>query len=136
MRIALVVAPAKPGNSLSAHAEAIAEGMGSMGHRVDTLDAGTDDGARLPVYEYILILSEPVSAFSGRIPECVATFLKNASSLIGKKSGAFLRNAGFFSGKALTNLMLAMEEEGMHINWSEQIGKAEEARVLSKTIGA
>ena len=136
MRIALVVAPAGAGNSLVAHAEAMAKGMGSMGHRVDSLDARTDDGARLPAYEYILILSEPVSAFSGKIPECVARILKNASSLIGKKSGAFLRNSGLFSGKAMTNLMLAMEKEGMHINWSEQVGKAEEAGVLSKKIGA
>ncbi|OHD77004.1 MAG: hypothetical protein A3J97_11950 [Spirochaetes bacterium RIFOXYC1_FULL_54_7] len=136
MRIALVVAPAGSGNSLSAHAEAMAKGMGSMGHRVDSFDARTDDGARLPAYEYILILSEPVSAFSGKIPECVTKIFKNASSLIGKKSGAFLRNSGLFSGKAMTNLMLAMEKEGMHINWSEQVGKAEEAGVLSKKIGA
>jgi hypothetical protein len=114
----------------------MAKGMSSMGHRVDSFDARTDDGARLPAYEYILVLSEPVSAFSGKIPDCVATFLKNASSLIGKKSGAFLRNSGFFSGKAMTNLMLAMEKEGMHLNWSEQVGKAEEAGVLSKKIGA
>ncbi|MGD9941409.1 MAG: hypothetical protein AB7T74_16565 [Clostridia bacterium] len=136
MRIALVVAPAKPGNSLKAHVEAMVKGMSSMGHRVDSFDARTDDGARLPAYEYILVLSEPVSAFSGKIPDSVATFLKNASSLIGKKSGAFLRNSGIFSGKALTNLMMAMEKEGMHVNWSEQVGKAEEAGVLSKKIGA
>jgi hypothetical protein len=136
MRIALVVAPAKPGNSLSAYAEAMAKGMSSMGHRVDSFDARTDDGARLPAFEYILVLSEPVSTFSGKIPDCVPSFLKNASSLIGKKSGAFLRNSGLFSGKAMTNLMLAMEKEGMHINWSEQVGKAEEAGVLSKKIGA
>lgn len=131
----MVVAPAGTGNSLSAHAEAIAKGMGSMGHRVDTMDARTDDGARLPAYEYILFLSEPVSVLSGKIPASVTKILKSASSLIGKKSGAFLRNSGFFSGKALTNLMMAMEKEGMRINWSEQVGKAEEAGVLSKKIG-
>ena len=136
MRIALVVASAGPGSSLTAHAEAIAKGMSSMGHRVDSFDARSDDGVRLPAYEYILVLSEPVSAFSGKIPQCVKNIFSGASSLIGKKSGAFLRNSGFFSGKALTNLMKVMEKEGMHINWSEQVGKAEEAGILAKKIGA
>lgn len=136
MRIVLVVAPSGKGMSLAAHADAIAKGMSSMGHRVDTLDARTDDGSRLAAYEYILILSEPVSAFSGKIPECVKKIFSSASSLIGKKSGAFLRNSGLFSGKAMTNLMKAMEKEGMHLNWSEQVGGVAEAGILSKKIGA
>ena len=111
--------------------------MESMGHRVDTIDAWIDDGFRLPGYEYIVVCAEAVSAWGGKMPEALPKILAVGSGLVGKKSAAFLKKTGpFFINKALSNLMRAMEKEGMLINWSDIILNAPHAEALAKRIGA
>jgi len=136
MRIALIVAGVRAGGSLGAFADSISKGMQAMGHRVDTLDAWNGEGTRLPGYEYIVVLSEPLSPFSSKLPDCLPKILSSASMLVGKKSAAFLRTSGFFSVKAMSNLMRAMEKEGMFVNWSEFVAKASQAEAAAKRIGA
>jgi hypothetical protein len=116
------------------YVSALAKGMGSMGHRVDVLDAWTEDGYRLPGYEYIAVCAEAVSSFSGKMPDALVKIL-SAGHVDGKKSAAFLKKAGLFTSKALSNLMRAMEKEGMYINWSEIILSASQAEALGKRIG-
>jgi hypothetical protein len=110
--------------------------MESMGHRVDIMDAWTEDGFRLPGYEYIAIAAEAVSFFSGKIPEPLPRFLSAGSGLGGKKSAAFIKKGGLFTGRALTNLMRAMEKEGMLVNWSDILFNPSHAESLGKRIGA
>jgi hypothetical protein len=110
--------------------------MESMGHRADLIDAWTDDGMRLPGYEYIVVCAESVSFFSGNIPEVVSKILSAGSSLGGKKSAAFVRKGGLRSGKALASLMRAMEKEGMLVNWSDILLNAPHAEAMGKRIGA
>ncbi len=135
MRIAIIVA--KPGGRrLDKEADALAKGMEAMGHRADVIDAASDDGVRLPGYEYIAVLTAPLSFFSGKIPDSVSRILSGGSSLVGKKGAAFLRSGGLFSAKALSNLMRAMEKEGMCVNWSETVVNLNQAVALGKRIGA
>ena len=136
MRIVVLLAPAAPGSQLKNYAEAMVEGMSSMGHHVDLFDAMKDDGHRLAAYDYIALLCEATSAFKAALPSCAAKALASASSLIGKKGAAFLRKSGFFSGRALKNLMRLMEAQGMRVNWSELLSSPQEAKRLSKGIGA
>lgn len=107
-----------------------------MGHRVDILDAWTEDGFRLPGYEYIVVCAERTSFFSAKLPDALGHVLAAGSGLVGKKSAAFLLKGGLFTGKGLWNLMKAMEKEGMMINWSEIILNAPHAEALGKRIGA
>jgi hypothetical protein len=107
-----------------------------MGHQVDVLDAWTDDGFRLPGYEYIVVTAESISFFGGKMPEALSKILASGSGVGGKKSAAFLRKTGIFTGKALANLMRAMEKEGMLVNWSDIILNAPHAEALGKRIGA
>jgi hypothetical protein len=134
MRIAVISAPAvkkqPPDFVLS-----LAKGMESMGHRVDIIDVWTDDGMRLPGYEYIAIITEPDSFFSGKINNKIPRILAAGSTVTGKKSAAFVKKTGLFSTRALSNLMKAMEKEGMVINWSEQIISSAHAEALGKRIG-
>lgn len=135
MRIALVYAQKKkapPSNAI----KALAKGMESKGHRIDMLDAWTDDGVRLPGYEYIVIAAESTSLFGGRMPEALSKILSNASSLVGKKSAAFLLKTTPWTNKGMTNLMRIMEKEGMFVNWSDVIINNEQAEILGKRIGA
>jgi len=107
-----------------------------MGHRVDVLDAWTEDGYKLPAYEYIAVCAEAASLWGGKMPEALSKILASASNLTGKKSAAFLKKTGpFFVNRALCNLMKAMEKEGMLVNWSEVILSSAHANAMGKRIG-
>ncbi|MDR2630582.1 MAG: hypothetical protein LBC60_06645 [Spirochaetaceae bacterium] len=135
MRIAVISAPAAR-KAVPDYVTALAKGMESMGHRVDVLDAWTEDGFRLPGYEYIVVTAEPVSLIGGKLPEVIPKILAAGSSLGGKKSAAFLKKNSPFTTKALSNLMRAMEKEGMLVNWSDIILSPAQAEFLGKRIGA
>jgi hypothetical protein len=135
MRIAVVSAPAARKGPPD-YIKALAKGMESMGHRVDIVDAWTEDGMKLPSYEYIAVVTEPLSAFSGKIPANISKMLKAGSSVAGKKSAAFIKKTGLFTNKALSNLMKVMEEEGMVVNWSDFLFNGPHAEALAKKIGA
>jgi hypothetical protein len=135
MRIAIVSAPAQR-KGIPDYVSSLAKGMESMGHRVDIIDAWTEDGFRLPGYEYIAVTAEAVSLFGSKMPESLSKVLSSGSGLVGKKSAAFLRKNGLFTARSLANLMKAMEKEGMLVNWSEIILNAPHAESLGKRIGA
>ncbi|GHV37141.1 hypothetical protein AGMMS49546_04060 [Spirochaetia bacterium] len=135
MRIAVVSAP-RERRGIPDYVKALAKGMESMGHRVDVVDAWTEDGMRLPGYEYIVVVAESISFFSGKIPEALGKVLSAGSSLGGKKSAAFVKKGSLFLGRTLSNVMKAMEKEGMNINWSDIILNAPHAEALGKRIGA
>ena len=135
MRIAVISAPAVR-KAPPEYVRALAKGMESMGHRVDIIDAWTEDGFRLPGYEYIAVAAEKLSFFSGKIPGAVSKILSAGSSIGGKKSAAFIKKGGPFTARALANLMRAMEKEGMMINWSEILLNPPHAEALGKRIGA
>ena len=139
MRIAIVSAPSN--SVLSNRGEApdyvqgLAKGMISMGHHVDIIDAWKEDGMRLPGYEYIAVVTQPISFFSSKIPPVIAKVLAAGSSLVGKKSAAFVKKTGLFSNYTLGNLMRAMEKEGMRVNWSEILYDEPHAQAIGKRVG-
>jgi hypothetical protein len=135
MRIAVVSAPAAKKEPPD-YVKSLAKGMESMGHRVDIIDAWKEDGMRLPAYEYIAVVTEPVSAFSGKIPENVSKVIKAGSSVAGKKSAAFVKKTGLFTNRAFSTLMKVMEAEGMVVNWSDILFNGPHAEALGKQIGA
>jgi hypothetical protein len=133
MRVAVISASAVR-KAPAAYVEALAKGLASMGHQVDIIDAWTDDGYRLPAYGYIALVTEPLSFFSGKIPEAVSKILSMGSGLAGKKSAAFVKKGGLFTTRALANLMKAMEKEGMMVNWSEILLNPPHAEAMGKRI--
>ena len=136
MRIAVVSVSAGR-RGIPEYVKFLAKGMESMGHRVDTIDAWTEDGFRLPGYEYIAVCAEAASGWGGKMPDALAKILASGSGLVGKKSAAFLKKTSpFFVNKSLANLMKAMEKEGMLVNWSEIILSSPQAEALGKRIGA
>ena len=135
MRIAVVSAPAVKKEPPD-YVHSLAKGMESMGHRVDIIDAWTEDGMKLPAYEYIAVVTEPVSIFSGKIIKNISQILAAGSSVSGKKSAAFVKKTGLFTNRAIFNLMKAMEKEGMVINWSDILFNAPHAEAMGKHIGA
>jgi len=135
MRIAVISAPSVRKEPPD-YVQALVKGMQSMGHRVDIVDVWTEDGYKLPGYEYIAVAAEPVSFLSGKIQSNISKMLATGSSLAGKKSAAFIKKTGIFSVRALANLMRAMEKEGMIVNWSDLLFNAPHAEAMGKRIGA
>jgi len=135
MRIGIVSAPAERKEPPD-YVVSFAKGMESMGHRVDIIDAWTEDGMKLPAYEYIVVTAEPVSFFSGKINAKVQKILAAGSSVAGKKSAAFVKKSGLFTNRALANLMRTMEKEGMVVNWSDILFNGPHAEAMGKHIGA
>ena len=135
MRIAVISAPSVKKEPPD-YVQALVKGMQSMGHRVDIVDVWTEDGYKLPGYEYIAVAAEPISFLSGKIRSNISKVLAAGSSLAGKKSAAFIKKTGIFSGRALANLMRAMEKEGMIVNWSDILLNGPHAEALGKRIGA
>jgi hypothetical protein len=135
MRIAIISAPAQR-RAIPDYVKALAKGMESMGHRVDVIDAWTEDGFRLPGYEYIVAVAESLSLFGGKMPEVLPKIISSGSGLVGKKGAAFLRKISPLTGKAMANLMRTMEHEGVVVNWSDIILSAPHAEILGKRIGA
>ncbi|MDR2398472.1 MAG: hypothetical protein LBD74_06905 [Spirochaetaceae bacterium] len=135
MRIVVVSVPAQS-QGVPEYVQVLAKGMAAMGHQVDILDAWTQDGGRLPAYDYIAVSVEAVSWFGGKLPEPLTKVLAVGDRLMGKKGAAFLKKTGPFTTKALSNLMRMMEKEGMMVNWSEVILSAPQAESLGKRIGA
>ncbi|MDR3342946.1 MAG: hypothetical protein LBT14_09225 [Treponema sp.] len=134
VRIAIVSVPARS-KGIPDYVTALQKGMESMGHQVDVIDAWTEDGFRLPGYAYIAVTAEAVSLFGGTMPDALPQILAAGNGLVGKKSAAFLKKTGPFTGKSLVNLMRAMEKEGMLVNWSEIILSLPHAESLGKRIG-
>ncbi|MDR0761011.1 MAG: hypothetical protein LBF74_13050 [Treponema sp.] len=135
MRIAIISVPAQR-RAIPDYVKALAKGMESMGHRVDVIDAWTEDGFRLPGYEYIAAVAESISLFGGKMPDVLPKILSSGSGLVGKKGAAFLKKTNPLTGKALANLMRTMEHEGVVVNWSDIILSAPHAEILGKRIGA
>jgi hypothetical protein len=135
MRIAIVSAP-RQREGIPGYVSSLAKGMESMGHRVDTLDAWTEDGMRLPGYEYIVVVAQSIGYFSGKLPEALSKMLGAGSGLGGKRSAAFVKKSGLFTGRTLFNVMKAMEKEGMRVNWSDILLNPAHAEALGKHIGA
>jgi hypothetical protein len=136
MRIAVISVCAKRNGSQDC-VKALAGGMESMGHHVEILDAWTEDGYKLPSFEYIAICAEPASFWGGKMPAALSKILSSTSSLGGKKSAAFLKKTGpLFVNKALGNLMRAMEKEGMMVNWSDILLSTAHATAMGKRIGS
>ncbi|MCL2557497.1 MAG: hypothetical protein FWE09_03370, partial [Treponema sp.] len=106
------------------------------GHIVDVINANESDGARLPGYDYVAIVTETLSFFSARLPDAVKKILDSARALGGKKGAAFVRKGGFRFNRALAVLMNAMEKEGMVVNWSDILLSVAHAEAMGKRIGA
>jgi hypothetical protein len=118
------------------YVKALARGMESQGHHVDIVDAYTEDGRKLPGYEYIVAVAEQTSLFGGKMPEALTKILSASSGIGGKKSAAFLKKTYPFTAKALSNLMRAMEKEGMMVNWSDILLSAPHAQEIGKRMGS
>lgn len=133
MRVCVLYAPASKGNEkMKAIANALSEGISAQGHVVDVLDMTLETGKIVSFYDYLVIGTESLTFFGGKIPSSVSSFLKTAGSISGKRCMAFITKGGVRSMKTLIALMKVMEKEGMFLKKSELISKVDFAKAVGK----
>ncbi len=134
MRAAVVIYGYNRDSKLFDIAQALSRGISSQGHEVDVIDAKKDTGKKLSFYEYIAFGTENTTFFGGKIPAGVTSYLRQAGTVTGKRSYAFVMNGGVRSMKTLNVLMKLMESEGMFLKVSDIISKATDAEEIGKRL--
>lgn len=134
MRTAVVFFSVNKREKLRDIAQALAKGMEEQGCHVDLIDAERDVNAKLTIYHYIAVGTEPLSAFGGKISGSIEKYLANSGIVTGKRSFAFILGGGLRPGRTLTALMKAMEHEGMYLKYSDIISTSENAREIGKQL--
>ncbi len=110
-------------------AKRISKGIERNGESVTLLDVYRDTDKRLLIYDYIVVVSEPVSLFSAKIPEQVGKFLENGGELSGKR-GASVLVGGLRKNKGLLNLMRKTEGQGIILKIGENISRPDDAEAF------
>ncbi len=135
MRVAVVFIAEKNRDKLMKLARAVARGIEAQGgHQADVLDGSRDSNAKLTIYNYIAVGTEPISMFGGKISDRVAQFLSSAGMVSGKRCFAFVPKTFLGSTRALFRLMQAMEKEGMFLKSSEILQSDVEAVEIGKRL--
>jgi menaquinone-dependent protoporphyrinogen IX oxidase len=132
LRVAVISAAAQRGQTPE-YVKSLAKGVEEAGHQVQVFNAWTDDNHMIPSFNYIIIAAEAVSMFGGKMPGALTNFMAAGVGFEGKKGAAFLKKK-IFNGKALINLMRAMEKQGMFVNNSDIIMSSAQAEELGKRI--
>ncbi len=135
MRVCVLYAGAnRECGKLKEIATSLARGVESQGGQVDLYDMALENGKKLSFYDYIIVGTESISFFGGKIPSTVREFFRNAGNVSGKRCMAFVRKSGIRSQKTLQVLMKLMEGEGMYLRISEVFAKADLALAMGKRL--
>jgi len=134
MRVAVVFFSGQNRDGMLRLAQAVARGIEQQGNQVDTFEGARDTNAKLTIYQYIAVGTQPVGTLGGRIPDSVKTFLAAAGAVAGKKSYAFVCRSTFGAGKSLAALMKCMEGEGMLIKTSDILRSPAEAEEIGRRL--
>lgn len=121
-------------NRLLEITRSLARGIESQGHHVDIIDGERDINAKLTMYNYLAVGTSSVTAWGGKIPDHVSTFLSNSGIVAGKRSFAYIVKSGLRVTKTLTRLMRGMEQEGMYLKNSEILSSPAEAEEIGKRL--
>lgn len=133
MRVAVVYFAEREKKKLKKLSDGLGRGLESQGAAVEVL-AAQDLNLPLSLYQYIVLGTENVGGFGGKIPGGIPKFLKTVGKVGSKRSCAFISRGGLRKNKSLLVLMKAMEGEGMFVTNSFILGTAEEAEALGKTL--
>ena len=113
-------------------ARALAKGLSTQGHDCTVLNGWNDTDKRLTYFDYVVVGTESDGLLSAKIPSQVKQYLR-ISGAAGKRSLGFIIKT-LRSGKTLSNLMKAMESEGMMLNCSDIIRNTRDAESVGKHI--
>ncbi len=134
MKVAVIVVYDTSKNRVMEVAKGLSEGLSANGHTVEIIDAVLESDKKISFYDYIIVGTEAVNTFGGKIPGKVKTYLAQCGTVSGKRSFAFVIKKGFRTGKTLSTLMKTMEHEGMYLKYSEVLRRREDGKEIGKRL--
>ena len=106
------------------------------GYQIDIFNAKTDSSTmRLTGYDYISIIVPSSALFGSKLPENFDEVLDNSGNLTSKKGCALVVKSGFSSWKTCSNLMAAMEKQGVFLDYFDVVENPDHATYVGKKIG-
>ncbi len=134
MKAAVVFYGHKNHEKLKTISQALSRGISLQGFEVDVIDAKQEPEKKLSFYDYIALGCEQENFFGGKIPQGVLAYLRQAGTVSGKRSYAFVIKSGLRPLKTLNVLMKQMESEGMFLKISDIITKPTDAQEIGKRL--
>lgn len=133
MRVVVVYLGSSHTRQLRNISEGIRSGIEAQGATVD-LASASELNRSLALYSYVVIVTESIGFFGGRIPGMVSEFLKGSGPLGGRRSCAILLKRGLRQNRGLIALMTAMEGEGMFVTDSFCVATSTEGARVGKLL--
>lgn len=137
MRVALVhfLSPVKNTNHKGI-LQKLENAVIKKGYQIDIFNAKTDSSTmRLTGYDYISIIVPSSALFGSKLPENFDEVLDNSGNLTSKKGCALVVKSGFSSWKTCSNLMAAMEKQGVFLDYFDVVENPDHATYVGKKIG-
>lgn len=136
MRIALITFKKEKNATFNKIVKDMVESAQKNGHDVQVFDGYEDlTNTRLTVFEYITVVYQSSSFFSGKLPERIKDYFSASGSILGKKVSSFVVKKGFRSLKESQNLMKILESQGVVIDYFDVLTSAAQASYAGKKIG-
>jgi hypothetical protein len=113
MRIAVIQYAVRSAAAVASLSKGIARGFEAQGHQLRTFDGKTDQDIPVPMFDFVVVVSETQSFLSSKPSPGLAKFLNSSVRSSGKRSLAVLLKSCLRPAKASLGLMSAMEREGL-----------------------
>ena len=130
----LYAAKSKDSSNIKKISAALAKGIEEQNHIVDIVDIKLEGSKIISYYDYLIVGTEAINTFGGKIPQNITTFLRNSGTISGKRCMGFVTKGGIRSAKTLQSLMKVMEAEGMYLKTSDVIDKESIATAIGKRL--
>ncbi len=129
MKAAILYADVAQRTKAKEIASALARGIQQQGIDCDLLDVKKESEKRVAMYQYIAVVTTPTGLWGGTIDSSIQHFLRQNSSVAGKRCAAFVTKGAIRMNKTLQALFKVMEGEGMYLTYSDIMPNASQAQV-------
>ncbi len=130
LRVAVVYYSPDNSKALDEIVKGLARGIESQGHDVTVIDGKTEAEKSLTPFQYIALGTLSPSGFSKSVSKHLASYLRSAGQISGKRCYAFIGKRGMRKNRVLGSLMKTMESEGMFLKRSDILNNAAEAEAV------
>ena len=108
----------------------------ACGHQVDVKEGDRDyDQLHLVTYDYITVVVPASPLFGAKLNPKITEAFAQGGTTSGKKGCALVVKSGFSSEKMCRVVMMAMEKEGIVVDYFVVITNADHAAYIGKRLG-
>ena len=120
---------------MQAIVKAISSAIQSKGDEVKEVKAERGGGVTsLFIYDLVYVGSSVLGFWGGKIPESLASYIKNSSGLEGKKTAVFVTPRAIGAGRTLKKIMKLLEGKGSIVIAFRTIKNLSQAKDFGKIL--